>query len=278
MVKKVSGKKQAKTQGKAKGKPKAAPPKTGKFRPEVKVCPSPVNLFEEAAHLFLETALESVKSRGRFATALSGGSTPQGLFQQLSEEPYRSLVPWAKTLVFWSDERHVPWSAPASNFRVARELLLSKVPVPKDHVFPFTEGNRPLAETAHLYERTLARVFGSKDIPRMDLTLLGMGEDGHTASLFPGMPQLNELDKWVEGYFVDETRGERLTLTFPVLNASRLTVVLLQGGKKAKRVKDVLEGPSNPPHCPVQYLRPTEGRLLFMMDEAAAKLIKQILL
>jgi 6-phosphogluconolactonase len=97
-----------------------------------------------------------------------------------------------------------------------------------------------------------------------------MGEDGHTASLFPGTPQLNELEKWVVGYFVDETRKERISLTFPVLNESRLAVVLVEGNKKAHRLKDVLEGSANPPRYPIQYLRPTEGRLLFMMDQSAA--------
>jgi 6-phosphogluconolactonase len=104
---------------------------------------------------------------------------------------------------------------------------------------------------------------------------MGMGDDGHTASLFPGMPQVNELDKWVVGYFVDEARKERVSLTFPVLNASRALLVLVEGQKKAEKLKDVLEGTSDPPRYPVQYLRPTDGKLVFAMDAAAASLLKK---
>jgi len=251
-----------------------AKPKPAGFQPEIAVCPSSQSLFEEAAHLFLETALEAVGKRGRFAAALSGGNTPKGFFQQISEEPYRSLVPWDKTHVFWVDEREVPLTHKDSNYRLAQEILLSKVPVPKEQIFPMTDGRKPAQEAAHLYERGLKRFFGAGEAPRFDFVLLGMGEDGHTASLFPGVPQLNELDKTVVGYFVDEARKERISLTFPVLNAARLAVVMVEGEKKARRLRDVLEGASTPPLFPVQYLRLVDGRLLFMLDSTAASLLK----
>src|SRR5579859_3252526 len=118
------------------------------FEPQVRIYPSPLTLFEETAHLFLETALEAVRQRGRFVTALSGGSTPKALFQQLSAEPYLSLMPWNKTFCFWVDERHVPLTSDDSNYHVARKFLFSKVPVHPDHLFPMTDGKRPVAETA----------------------------------------------------------------------------------------------------------------------------------
>ncbi len=253
--------------------PKAKP---AVFRPEVAVCPTAQSLIEEAAHLFLETALDAVSKRGRFAAALSGGNTPKGFFQQISEEPYRSLVPWHKTHVFWVDEREVPLTHKDSNYRLAEEFLLSKVPIPKEQIYPMTDGRKPAQEAAHLYERTLKRFFGGANPPKFDFVLLGMGEDGHTASLFPGVTQLNEKDKEVVGYFVDEARKDRISLTFPVLNGSRLSVVMVEGEKKARRLKDVLEGPSDPPRFPIQYLRLKDGRLLFMLDSAAASLLKSV--
>jgi len=205
---------------------------------------------------------------------LSGGSTPRGLFQHLAEEPYFSLIPWNKTFVFWVDERHVPFTDATSNYRMAQETLLSKVSVPEEQVFPMTNGSLPVEKAASAYEMKLRRFVEGDSLPCLDLTLMGMGEDGHTASLFPGMPQVNEQDKWVVGYFVDSEKKERVSLTFPVLNHSRLLVVLAEGTKKADRLKEVLEGPSEPPRYPIQYLRPARGRLVFAIDAAAALKLK----
>jgi 6-phosphogluconolactonase len=207
--------------------------------------------------------------------ALSGGSTPKGLFQQLTEEPVKSLMPWTKTYVFWGDERHVPLEHELSNFKMAKDLLLSKVPIPAANIFPMTDGMRPVEHTASLYEGKLLKFFGGKT-PVFDLNLMGMGDDGHTASLFPGVVQLNETKKWVVGYFVDESKKERVSLTFPVLNASRVTLVMIEGEKKAERLKDVLEGPKDPPRYPIQHLKPTDGRLIFALDSAAASLLKKV--
>lgn len=251
-------------------------PKVPSFDPELKVYPTPQLLFEETAPFVMTVARDAADKRGRFVIALSGGSTPKGLFQQLCEEPYLSLMPWAKTFVLWGDERHVPLTHENSNYRMALELLLSKVPIPKANIFPMTDGSTSVERAAQLYESKLQRIFGShKDLPRIDLNLMGMGDDGHTASLFPGMPQLNEQKKWVVGYFVDESKKDRVSLTFPVLNASRVTLVMMEGAKKAQRLKEVLEGPKEPPRYPIQYLKPTDGQLLFAMDKAAASLLKK---
>lgn len=250
------------------------PRKTG-FSPEIKVHATAEILFQETAHLFMQEARAAVAARGRFVTAFSGGTTPKGLFQQLAEEPYLSLVPWAKTYIFWVDERYVPLTDPISNYYLANENLFTKAPIPKENIFPFTDASLPVEKAASAYERKLRKFFGGTALPRFDLSLLGMGDDGHTASMFPGRPQLNEMEKWAVGYFVDPEKKNRVSLTFPVLNAARLTVLLLEGHKKAERLKEVLEGPSDPPRYPVQYLRPTDGRLLFAMDAEAAALLRR---
>ena len=247
-----------------------------RFLPKIKIHSTPEILIEEIAHLFMQIARASVQERGRFAVALSGGSTPRGLFRHLAEEPYFSLIPWDKTFVFWVDERHVPFTDATSNYRMTLETLLSKVPIPKEHIFPMTNGSLSVDKAASAYEMKLRRFFEGDFLPCFDLSLMGMGEDGHTASLFPGMSQVNEQDKWVVGYFVDREKKERVSLTFPVLNYSRLLVVLAEGVKKADRLKEVLEGPSDPPRYPIQYLRPAKGELIFALDRAAASRLKNI--
>jgi 6-phosphogluconolactonase len=257
----------------AKNKP--AKPKILHFQPEIKIYPTPEALFQEAAHQVMQAAREAVNARGRFVAALSGGSTPKGMFQQLTEEPYRTLIPWSKVFLFWVDERHVPLDHETSNYRMTQEFLLSKVPIPKENIFPATNGSMPIKKAASAYEIKLRKFFGSDSTPRFDFCLMGMGEDGHTASLFPGFPQVNEMEKWVVGYFVDEPRKERVSLTFPILNAARALMLMSEGEKKAKIVKEVVEGPSEPPRYPVQYLRPSDGKLLFLIDAAAAKLLQK---
>lgn len=181
-------------------------------------------------------------------------------------------MPWNKTFVFWVDERHVPLDHPDSNYRMTQESLLSRVPIPKEHIFPMTKGTLPVDQAASVYENRILKFFGTETkMPQFDLVLLGMGEDGHTAGLFPGAPCLNETDKWVVGYFVDDARKERVTLTFPVLNAARMVMALVEGEKKAERVREVLEGPKDPPKYPIQYVRPVMGQFDFLLDAAAAR-------
>ncbi len=254
---------------------KTAKPKPLKFEPEIRVYATPETLVQETAHQVMQIAREAVNARGRFVAALSGGTTPKGLFQQLTEEPYYSLIPWEKTYLFFVDERHVPLTDETSNYRMAQENLFFKAPIPAANVFPMTDGSQPVERAASSYEMKMGKFFGTGAPPRFDLALMGMGDDGHTASLFPGMPQVNEMERWVVGYFVDDARKERVSLTFPVLNASRFLLVLLEGEKKAKMAKEVLKGPSDPPRYPVQYLRPTDGKLVFALDEAAASLLKK---
>jgi 6-phosphogluconolactonase len=268
LVRKQPQKKSSREKKSAAAKPVAV--KSEGFSPEVKVYATPEILSQEMAHLFMQISRTAADTRGRFVMALSGGSTPKGFYQQLTEEPYLSLVPWAKTYVFWVDERYVPLDNEMSNYRLAQELLLSKVRLPKDHVFPMFQTNRTVEQCASLYEFKLKKIFGGSAVPRLDFALMGMGEDGHTAGLFPGVPQLNEMEKWAVGYQVDDVKKERISLTFPVLNAARFLLVLATGQQKAARVKDVLEGPSTPPRYPIQYLRPKDASFLFALDAAAA--------
>ena len=256
-------------------KNRPAKQKTIRFQPEIRIYPTPEVLFQESAHEFMQAAREAIHTRGRFVAALSGGSTPKGMFQQLTEEPYRSLIPWSKVYFFWVDERHVSLDHETSNYRMTQEFLLSKVPIPKENVFPATNGSMPVGKAASAYEIKMRKFFGSDSIPQFDFCLMGMGDDGHTASLFPGMQQVNEMEKWVVGYFVDEARKERVSLTFPVLNAARFLMLLAEGEKKARILKEVLEGTSEPPRYPAQYLRPTGGRLLFVLDAVAGSLLKK---
>lgn len=278
--KRKAGIPKAKANRPAKAKSAAKPvrpaaPKALLFKPEIRVYPTPETLVQEAAHQVMQIAREAVNERGRFVAALSGGSTPKGLFQQLTEEPYKTLIPWSKTYLFWVDERHVPLNHETSNYRMTQEYLLSKAPVPKENIFPATNGSQPVDKAASAYEIKLRKFFGGDSTPKFDLVLLGMGDDGHTASLFPGMPQLNELEKWVVGYFVDTARKERVSLTFPVLNAGRFLLVLVEGEKKEAMVKEVLGGASEPPRYPIQYLRPAGGKLVFALDQAAASCLKK---
>ncbi len=273
-VKKPKEKKAASSPLKTTSSP-VSKPKTNQFSPEIKVFPSAGNLYEEMAPMVMMAAREAVDARGRFILALSGGNTPKPLYQQLAEEPYVNLMPWAKTFIFWADERHVPLDSPESNYRLALDHLFGKAPIPKTNLFQAAYPTLPVDQAAYQYERKLKKFFGQAEIPRIDLCLLGMGEDGHTASLFPGVQQLNEQKHWVEGYFVNDKRKERITLTFPVLNAAGLVWVLATGKKKAEIIKEVLEGPSDPPRYPIQYLRPTDGKLLFALDNEAASLLKK---
>ena len=245
------------------------------FAPEIHVSPDANTLNHDVADLFVKAAKEAVAKRGRFMVALSGGDGPVGLFRLLATEPYLSEVPWDGTYVFWGDDRHVPLDHPDSNYKLCVDLLLSKAQVPPGRLFPMTDASLPVAKAAAEYERTLKRVFGAKGFPVLDFNLMGLGPDGHTASLFPGRPQLKEKRKWVLGYHVDAERKDRVTMTFPVLNASRLTVALIPGNRKARILKDVLEGEINPSRYPIQNLKASPGgRLLFALDAASAVLLK----
>jgi 6-phosphogluconolactonase len=243
---------------------------------EIHVLPDAPALFHAAADSFSEVANAAVAARGRFTVALSGGSTPRGLFQDLVSTK-SSTLPWDKMFFFWGDERHVPPDDPDSNYRMAREALLSKAPIPAANIFriPAEESDASLAAAS--YEATLRSFFhlSAGQLPRFDLILLGMGPDGHTASLFPQTKALTETSHLVVANWVEKLHTHRITLTAPVLNAAREVEFLIAGEDKAEAVHEVLEGSGSAELYPSKLIKPTDGKLIFMMDEGAAAGLKR---
>ena len=231
-------------------------------------------LSSEAAQYIVRLANQSIVTHGRFTLALSGGSTPKKLYALLGSEPYRSQIDWTLVEIFWSDERCVPPDDAESNYRMAHEVLLSKVPIPASqvHRMPGEQPDRDAA--AQVYTTDIQRAFGTDGIPGFDLIQLGMGPDGHTASLFPHQASLHEQQRLV--IHVSNTPKpppDRLTFTPPILNAAKNVLFLVTGIDKADAVQAVLEGEYQPDEHPAQIVRPTKGELLWMLDrEAAGKL------
>lgn len=234
-------------------------------------------LYRQAAAEFVRAAAKAVKERGRFAVALSGGTTPAGLYAVLAaEEELRRAVDWKRTQVFWGDERQVPPDHRDSNYRMAREVLLSKVSVPEANVHRIRGELSDAAEAALRYEEELRAALGlaANELPRFDLVLLGLGADGHTASLFPGTEALRERRRAVIANWIDTLRAWRITLTVPAINHARSVMFLVCGEDKAEAAKSVLEGPRNAKALPARLIRPESGRMLWLLDRAAGRLLE----
>ena len=236
----------------------------------IRVCTDLKALSIAAAELVVAEAQQAVQDKGRFVVALSGGSTPRRTYEILGRDPIRKLVPWQETHVFWGDERCVAAADPQNNARMARQALLNHVPVPPGQVHPMVCGRSP-RRSAETYE-TLLRSFFTGCAPRFDLILLGLGENGHTASLFPGSPVLEERQRWVSEVYVAEERLHRLTLTAPVINQAKCVVFLVSGAGKAPMLREVLEGSPDPHIIPASLIIP-EGRLIWLVDRDAARLL-----
>jgi 6-phosphogluconolactonase len=241
--------------------------------PTVRVFADPEAVSRAAADEFVRAAGEAVAARGRFTVALSGGSTPKRLYQLLAEPPYRDRVDWGKAEFFWGDERSVPPDHNDSNYHTAHEAMLRRLPVPAGHVHRMEAERADRDAAAREYEAALARVFGATpggEPPAFDLILLGMGPDGHTASLFPHTAALKESGRWVVVNYVPKFATDRVTFTAPVLNRAREVLFLVAGNDKAEPLHEVLEGAPNGDLYPSQTVRPTNGRLVFFVDRAAA--------
>ena len=238
---------------------------------EIRTLNTPQELFEAAAELVASTASEAVAERGRFTIALSGGSTPKNLYNLLATNA-RSSLPWDRMFFFFGDERHVPPTDPESNYRMANEAMLSKVPVAPGNVFRVEAEKPDAGAAATAYEQTLRKFFALEagQIPAFDLILLGMGPDGHTASLFPGTEALQEKSKLFVANWVEKLKTHRLTLTLPVLNAARCVAFLASGTDKAPVLKSVLEGDAPGEQYPAKLVRPAQGKLIWLLDRAAA--------
>ncbi len=237
---------------------------------EIRILTTPQELFEVAAEEVVRAATEAVAQSGRFTIALSGGSTPKNLFNLLATNA-RTVFPWDRTYFFWSDERHVPPTDPESNYRMAEEIMLSKIPVNAGNVFRIAAENPDAAAAAEAYEQTLRKFFQLQpgQVPAFDLILLGMGPDGHTASLFPNTAGLQEKTRLVIANWVDKLKANRLTMTLPVLNSAREVAFLASGTDKAQVLRTVLEEDAPPEQYPAKLVRPT-GRLIWFVDRAAA--------
>lgn len=237
------------------------------------VFPAVKELENSAAEIFVASARRAVRERGSFAAALSGGSSPRGVFRLLARPGFSRRVPWRKTHVFWVDERLVPLSSPQSNAGLAERLLLRHVPIPPNQVHPVPVGLQPHRAAAE-YEAELSRFFGGK-APRFDLIFLGLGENGHTASVFPRSQALAEKKRWVVPLV---RRGEgfhRLTMTPPVLSRGRDVVFIVYGPEKAAALSRTLSrSRRQPASFPAQLIRPAPpGRVLWLVDRKAASVL-----
>jgi 6-phosphogluconolactonase len=230
-----------------------------------------------AAESFVTAATAAVHASGRFLVALSGGATPLPLYALLASDDLRSAVEWPCVHVFWVDERCVPSDHAASNYRAVRETLLDHVEVSAHNVHRIRGEDEPIAAAA-AYERELRSAFSTANGPprrsagaRFDLVLLGMGDDGHTASLFPNSPALRERELWVMAQQLTGAPGWRVTLTPPVIDAASEVVFVVSGTSKAETLRRVLEGPQRPDELPAQAVAPKEGQLLWLVDADAAQ-------
>jgi 6-phosphogluconolactonase len=241
--------------------------------PHVTVVADPQALAEAAARTIVDAAREAVATRGGFRVALAGGETPRATYTRLAEPPWSERMPWQQTWVFFGDERGVPPEHKDANYGMAARTLLSRVPIPPAQIFRIRgEAEDPEAAAA-AYARDLATVFGTRrgELPRFDLILLGLGVDGHTASLFPGSPVLKEIFRTVAAvHAAAATVPQRLTLTLPVLNAAARVLFLVAGPEKAKAVRATLGEPTG---LPAAMVRPTAGELAWIIDRAAASLL-----
>jgi len=241
----------------------------------IRIYPNQAQLASDAAALFVETATRATESGGQFSAALAGGSTPRGLYQRLAAPETSDRLDWERVHLFFGDERCVPPEHPDSNYRMVREILLDQIPIPTGNVHRI-EGEMPVEKAALQYEGILQDFFGIRQPakPVFDLILLGMGEDGHTASLFPGSQAIEEevrLTAAVTHHTPPAPLVDRVSLTFPVINAAQLVVLLAAGEEKAKRLKQALEpSEENTPMLPIQRVQPDPGKLVWLIDEAAA--------
>ncbi len=239
---------------------------------EILICADAAELAREAARRFAELAEVFVGSVGRFTVALSGGSTPKAMFSILAETPFADGLPWRATYFFWGDERCVPPDHAESNYRMANERLLSKVAAPRQNIFRIPAEDKDHERTAVNYSQTIARFFNltEPELPRFDLVFLGMGADGHTASLFPGTTALQVNDRIAVANYVEKFQTHRITLTAATINSAFNVILLVAGEDKASALKEVIEGQRNAGKYPSQLIEPHYGTLLWMVDEAAA--------
>ena len=243
-------------------------------RTEIIIEASAADMARKGADMWRQNAQESIGLRGQFAVAISGGSTPRHVHRLLAEEPRLSRLPWDKMHIFWVDERCLPMTHPDSNFGAAKKDFLDRVPMVPEQVHPMPGWNPP-EQGAVRYEKELKAFFQRNEdpMPCFDLIFLGIGRDGHTASLFPGDASLEEKEKWVVWVKGGIPCVDRLTMTLPVLNLARRTVFLASGKDKAEVLKTVLE--NTKAELPAQKVQPSKGSVTWLVDREAASLLSR---
>ena len=244
----------------------------------IQVAENRKELSRLAAEEFVRLAVKAVSENDRFTVSLAGGSTPVSLYSLLSrsDKPFRAQVSWDKTFFFWGDERHVPPDHPDSNYRMAYEALLSRVPIPAENIHRIKSEVSEASQAADEYEETLRKFFKLREgqFPRFSLVLLGLGQDAHTASIFPGSQVINETRRLVVAPWIEKLKSSRITLTPPVLNMAEVVIFLVSGSEKAQALRSVLEGAYQPEHLPAQLVRSKESMVMWLIDQEAASMLQ----
>jgi 6-phosphogluconolactonase len=246
---------------------------------DLSIYSDPSTLADSAAATFCALANNAITNHGKFVVALSGGRTPKALYELLAtDERYRESVSWKDVYFFFGDERHVLPDHPDSNFRMANEALFKKIPVPASNIFRVPTELADASDAANRYQQALLAFFASNseiedDLPVFDLILLGMGPDGHTASLFPETAALDEKVKWVVANWVAKFASWRITITFPVINHARAVAFLVTGRDKAPIIKKIVNGSGDLLHYPVQRVDPHKGHKIWFLDQDASYLL-----
>ena len=243
----------------------------------IKLFPDIASIAQDAAKIFVNAAQQAVKERGVFRVAMAGGSTPKTLYALLVAEPFRSQLPFDKMQLFFGDDRHVPPDHADSNYRMVSENFISKTPIKPDQVFRMKTELQDTEKAALEYEQILKTQFALKagELPRFDLMMLGMGNEGHILSLFPATTALRDNGRLVVRTWVGKLYTERITCTAPVANNSAAVLFMITGADKAPALKAVLEGPYEPDQLPAQYIKPLNGKLIFLVDSAAGGLLSK---
>jgi 6-phosphogluconolactonase len=244
----------------------------GTSHAQLEVLPDAVAVARRASELFIEAAAEAIRERGRFRAALSGGSTPKKTYELLASPESSAKIAWDKVDLFWGDERYVPSDDARSNYHMTRQAMLDRLPIPRENVHRTPTEISPPTAAAAAYDQEIRRCFGNQDAV-LDLIFLGLGGNGHTASLFPHRPILHDTFIGVVADDIPEVSMCRITMTAPLLNRGRLVVFLVAGADKARVVREVIFGPRDIERLPAQLIQPDPGKLLWLLDPGAAKLI-----
>lgn len=226
-----------------------------------------------AAERFVTSAKEAIRTSGRSIVALAGGSTPKALYRLLSSKEFAGQLDWSKVSFFFGDERIVPSDHQDSNFRMAKENLFDPLDTHPQNIFRWRTEIGNARKTAADYEKTIKGFFPEGELPRFDLILLGLGADGHTASLFPYSPAIKEASRIAVANRVEKLAADRLTLTFPVINNAANVIFLVSGKEKAPTLKEILESAPDPEKYPAQMVKPLDGNLIWLIDKQAAGLL-----